>query len=188
MQITRQQLRQIIKEEGYYSKLPKWHVDGQSWPGSLEDLAREQGRTWGHGAVVDKKGFASQVTRSRKLAAGTDGSPLQASKKQLRRIIREELIESFQFAEALPTGFVVPVPEIIQTVPALFSDAGLTPTEIARMPVHIAGNTNFYGTPEYKKLAEYFAIETGEMSWETYQFKAGDPDLWILDKLEGMSA
>ena len=41
MKITKRQLRRIIKEVGYYSKLPKGHVDGNSWCGSLEDLAHE---------------------------------------------------------------------------------------------------------------------------------------------------
>ena len=106
VKITRRQLRRIIKEEGYYSKLPKWHVDGQPWPGSVEDLAHEQGRTWGHGEVVDKKGFKSQVARSRNLATGTDGSPLKLTETQLRRIIREtilqEQVEETLQAEWLP--------------------------------------------------------------------------------------
>ena len=91
MKITKRQLRRIIKEEGYYSKLPKWHIDGHAWPGSLEDLAHEQSRAWGHGNVVDKKGFKSQIKKSVRLATGTDSSPLRLSERQLRRIIREAI-------------------------------------------------------------------------------------------------
>ena len=91
MKITKRQLRKIIKEEGYYAKLPQWHIDGQPWPGSIEDLARHQGRTWGHGEVVDQKGFKGQVQKSKRLATGKDGSPLQMTERQLRKIIREAI-------------------------------------------------------------------------------------------------
>ena len=90
IRLTKRQLRRIIKEEGYYSKLPKWHIDGQPWPGSIEDLASHQGRTWGHGEVVDQKGFKGQVQKSKRLATGKDGTPLRVTETQLRRIIREE--------------------------------------------------------------------------------------------------
>jgi len=105
VKITKRQLRRIIKEEGYYSKLPKWHIDGQPWSGSVEDLAHEQGRTWGHGALVDKKGFKSQVTRSRNLARGTDGSPLRLREAQLRKIIREVILQE-QMEETLQTEWL----------------------------------------------------------------------------------
>ena len=94
VKITKRQLRRIIKEVGYYSKLPKWHVDGQPWPGSLEDLAHEQSKTWGHGKVVDKKGFEAQVDKSKRLATGKDGPPVPMTEVQLRRIIKESLLRT----------------------------------------------------------------------------------------------
>ena len=94
MRITKRQLRRIIREEGYYSKLPKGHIDGQPWPGSLEDLAREQGRTWGHGDVVNPKGYQGHVQRSRRLATGRDGSPLRLTEGQLRKLVREAMLSN----------------------------------------------------------------------------------------------
>ena len=91
IRITKTQLQQIIKEEGYYADLPKQHIDGQVWGGSLEGLAYHQGRTWGHGDVVDPKGFKGCVQKGQRLAQGKDGSPLQITEVQLRRIIREAI-------------------------------------------------------------------------------------------------
>jgi hypothetical protein len=91
IRITKTQLQQIIKEEGYYADLPKEHIDGQAWEGSLADLAYHQGRTWGHGNVVDQKGFKNQIKKSERLAQGKDASPLFMTEGQLRRIIRETI-------------------------------------------------------------------------------------------------
>ena len=89
MRITRRQIRQILREEGYYNKLPKHHIDGQPWAGSLEDLAYEQGRTWGHGAVVNPDEYAGHVKKAKNLATGNDSTPLRTSKKQLKEMIRQ---------------------------------------------------------------------------------------------------
>ena len=99
--ITKKQLVKIVREEarrlaeaGYYHKLPKNHVDGTSWSGSLEDLAHEQTRSWGGGQVVDMPGFKSDLKRAKQLSTGKDGSPLRSApsriqEAQLRRIVRE---------------------------------------------------------------------------------------------------
>ena len=50
MKVTKQQLKEIIKE--YKELLRPGHVDGQPWSGTLEDLATVQSKTWGHGEVV----------------------------------------------------------------------------------------------------------------------------------------
>jgi len=89
MRITKRQLRRIIKEVGYYSKLPKGHVDGNSWCGSLEDLAHEQGRTFGGGSVVDPKGFRANIEKSKKLATGKDSTPLALSENELRALLTD---------------------------------------------------------------------------------------------------
>ena len=91
MKITKKQLRMIIKEEGYYAGLPKEHIVGHPWTGSLEDLVYHQGRTWGHGDVVDKKEYKDQLVKGERLATGKDGTPLQMTESQLRRIIREAI-------------------------------------------------------------------------------------------------
>ena len=114
MKITKRQLSRIIREEGYYPKLPKGHIDGQPWPGSLEDLAHEQGRAWGHGSVVDKKGFKAQINKSKKLARGTDSSPLCLSEGQLRRIIRETLLRELSKGEDWHSEVQEEVPGDIQ--------------------------------------------------------------------------
>ena len=89
MKITKRQLKRINKEEGYYATLPKGHIDGQPWSGAPEDLAVHQGRAWGHGEVVDPKGFKRHVDKAKRLATGKDKSPLQMTETQLRKIIRE---------------------------------------------------------------------------------------------------
>ena len=51
--------------------LAKGHIDGQPWSGSLEDLASVQSKTWGHGAVVDPKGWEKSVDLARHWTRGT---------------------------------------------------------------------------------------------------------------------
>jgi len=75
MKITKRQLRRIIREE-YYSKLPKGHIDGQPWGGTPEDLATAQANTWGHGAVVDPKGYKNLVRKAVDFTNGKSNSPL----------------------------------------------------------------------------------------------------------------
>ena len=68
--ITRRQLRKIIKEY-YEDMLAKGHVDGSPWSGSLENLATIQGKTWGHGAVVDPKGWEENISLAKHWTRGT---------------------------------------------------------------------------------------------------------------------
>lgn len=79
MKITRRQLRRIIRE--YKEMLAKDHVDGHPWSGSLTDLADVQGKTWGHGEVVDPKGFASMVKLSHKFSKGTAPGMVESSRR-----------------------------------------------------------------------------------------------------------
>ena len=76
---------------------------------------------------------------------------------------------------------------MISSLQQIYSEAGLTPEEIAVMPAYIAGAADFYGTPAFDKLFEYFAFETGEMPYGTAKARDGDPDAWILDTLEDMA-
>ena len=75
MIVTKQQLKEIIKE--YKELLRPGHVDGQPWSGTLEDLATVQSKTWGHGEVVDKKGYRDIVNHARDLTAGKAKSPVR---------------------------------------------------------------------------------------------------------------
>lgn len=68
----------------------------------------------------------------------------------------------------------------------IFKNAKLTPSEIALMPSYINGILDFYGTPAYEKLYEYFAFETGEMPYGTAKARDGDPNYWILETVEGL--
>jgi hypothetical protein len=96
-----QTLRQIIRE-AY-----KDHVDGQPFPGPLEDLAKLHGKPWGHGAVVDPEGWGKAVKLGGQFTKGTAPSPLKKkqmkiSERQLRRIVRTSLSEAGQLN--LPLG------------------------------------------------------------------------------------
>jgi len=75
MRITKKQLRKIIKE--YKEMLRPGHVDGHPWSGTLEDLATVQSKTWGHGNIVDPKGYKEIVNSARDLTAGKAKSPLK---------------------------------------------------------------------------------------------------------------
>ena len=65
--------------------------------------------------------------------------------------------------------------------------AGLDAESIRMMPAYIEGRVEFYGTPAFEKLYEYFAFETCEMPYGTAKARTGDPDLWILEYLERLS-
>lgn len=75
LQITKRQLRKIIRE--YKEMLSPAHIDGQPWSGTLEDLAVVQSKTWGHGEVVDSKGYKDIVNHARDLTAGKAKSPIK---------------------------------------------------------------------------------------------------------------
>ena len=67
--------------------------------------------------------------------------------------------------------------------------AGLTNPEVAQMQEHIAGTAqeDFFGTPMYEKLYEYFAFTTGEMPYGTAKARDADPDTWILERLASIA-
>ena len=104
MKISKRQLLKIVQEErrrlkemGYYNKLPKNHVDGSAWPGPLEDLAREQTRSWGGGKVVDMPGFKNDLSRAHRLSKGKDSSPLRSApgRMQEKKDALQEYLEDF---------------------------------------------------------------------------------------------
>ena len=66
----------------------------------------------------------------------------------------------------------------------IYEKAKLTEDEIDLLPEFIAGNIDFFDSPAYEKLFEYFAFEACEMPYGTAKARDGDPDCWILDRLE----
>ena len=69
----------------------------------------------------------------------------------------------------------------------LYQRANLNPGEIRKMKVYIDGDEDFYGTPAYEKLYEYFAFDGPiRMPYGTAKARDGDPDIWILEYLEGI--
>jgi len=71
----------------------------------------------------------------------------------------------------------------------IYTKAGLDSTEIRRMPSYIEGGLedDFFYSTAYNKLYEYFAFVTYEMPYGTAKARDGDPDVWILEKLEELS-
>lgn len=67
----------------------------------------------------------------------------------------------------------------------VYKSAGLSAEEIKKMPEYIEGAEEFYGTPAFEKLYEYFAFETAEMPYGVAKARTETPDVWILDYIEG---
>ena len=67
--------------------------------------------------------------------------------------------------------------------------AGLTNPEVAQMLEHLAGSAHedFFDTPMYEKLYEYFAFTTCEMPYGTAKARDADPDTWILERLASIA-
>jgi len=62
--------------------------------------------------------------------------------------------------------------------------AGLTDQEVLDVLPHIAGKADdFFDTPMYDKLYEYFAFVTCEMPYGAAKARTEDPDTWILEHL-----
>lgn len=68
----------------------------------------------------------------------------------------------------------------------LYKEAGLTVSEIKNMPMYLTGAEDFYGTPAYNKLYDYFVFEANHISRMPYgiaKADEGEPDTWILERL-----
>ena len=68
--------------------------------------------------------------------------------------------------------------------------AGLTNPEVQQMQEHLAGTAqeDFFDTPMYDKLYEYFAFTTGQMPYEAAKARTETPDEWILEHLATLEA
>ncbi len=69
----------------------------------------------------------------------------------------------------------------------VYEKAGLTAEEIENMPAYISGEKEFYGTAAFDKLFEHFAFDTAEMPYGVAKARTGDPDTWILDRVDDES-
>ena len=70
--------------------------------------------------------------------------------------------------------------EIFKAARLTESDIGIVQLVLASEPI------DFYGTPAFEKLFEYFAFETGEMPYGTAKARDGEPDVWIVEYLESL--
>ena len=70
------------------------------------------------------------------------------------------------------------------TLTEIYEAAGLTVEEQEEMGSYFNALSEFYGTPAFNKLYEYFAFETAEMPYEVAKARIDTPDNWILDRLE----
>ena len=68
----------------------------------------------------------------------------------------------------------------------IYTQAKLSQVEVDNMPFYIDGSLLFYGSSAYGKLYDYFC-DSGEMPYGIAKARDGDPDLWILEKLENQS-
>lgn len=71
------------------------------------------------------------------------------------------------------------------TLTEIYVQANLTQVERNNMPYYIDDSLEFYGSTAYEKLYEYFAFEVVEMPYGIAKARTGDPDSWILERLEG---
>ena len=75
------------------------------------------------------------------------------------------------------------------TLEEVYKGAGLTAAEIKEIPQFLTYSSKcFYDSPSHDKLFEYFAFETGEMPYGTAKASTGDPEIWIMEKLEELGA
>ena len=71
------------------------------------------------------------------------------------------------------------------TIYEIYATAGLTPSEEQLMAEYLDFNDDFYGSSSYDKLYDYFC-GMGEMPYGVAKFRTGDPDVWILERLEAI--
>jgi hypothetical protein len=73
------------------------------------------------------------------------------------------------------------------TLSEIYTAALLTSDERSLMPDYISEKEEFYDSPAFEKLYEYFVAVVCEMPYGTAKARTGDPCEWILDKLELLS-
>jgi hypothetical protein len=68
----------------------------------------------------------------------------------------------------------------------IYRGAKLTEVEITSMPRYLAGIDEFYDTPAFNKLYEYF-MDTQEMPYDVAKARTECPDEWILNHLSAQT-
>tara|TARA_B100000900_G_scaffold398993_1_gene401011 strand:+ start:1910 stop:2161 length:252 start_codon:yes stop_codon:yes gene_type:complete len=78
---------------------------------------------------------------------------------------------------------------LIRNLNNVLLDAGLTPDEIGftKSCVEQGDSFNFYDSTAFNKLFEYFTFGTAEMPYGIAKARTGDPDVWILEHLDGLN-
>jgi hypothetical protein len=69
----------------------------------------------------------------------------------------------------------------------IYTEAKLSEEDVRMMPAYLEDRVEFYGTPAFAKLYEYFAFETCEMPYGAQKARTETPDEWIIDYLEGLA-
>jgi len=77
MKLTERQLRRLVR------LTLQEHIDGQPFPGTLQDLAKHHGKFWAHGEVVDPQGWDDAIDLAVRYTLGKASSPLQGKKKRM---------------------------------------------------------------------------------------------------------
>ena len=115
---------------------------------------------------------------------------MKITRRQLRQIIREALIHEAEFHGETPagqlTGTEAEDAKFNQQLAAekTMKEAGLSKPEISQMLKWMKSDDNFefYDSPQFQKLMYYFA---DEMPYGVAKARDGEPDIWILDYLNG---
>jgi hypothetical protein len=69
----------------------------------------------------------------------------------------------------------------------IYQEAALDSEDIQMMDAYINNRVEFYDSPAFQKLYEYFAFKTGEMPYEVAKARTETPDVWILEHLESLA-
>ena len=89
-------INEALDNRSYEGMLSRDHVDGHPWSGTLQDLADQQGRTFGGGSLDDPKGWDASIKLGGKFTAGTAKSPLKMTEKKIRSIVRTILEQQME--------------------------------------------------------------------------------------------
>ena len=121
---------------------------------------------------------------------------MEITRRQLRRIIREAINEA-EFYDETPEGQLIGTEaedaRFNQQLQAekVMEQAGLTTGEMSQMWKWIkSGDTDnaFYDSPQFEKLFELLAFDSGVMPYGVAKAKTGEPDLWILEYLDDIAS
>lgn len=121
---------------------------------------------------------------------------MKITKRRLRRMIRETLILEAEFHGETPAGQLTGTEkedarfQMQLDAENVMKAAGLSKDEISQMWKYVKGDDfgdDFFDTPMYEKLFDWFAFDgpaDDRMPYGTAKARDGDPDLWILDRLQ----